>query len=250
MSFLLTTFQFAEIGLDAGSQEGENVFRQGDAFPLGTAAEHLQAGVVIRAGQFHGQAPAEFQGISCGLIHNSITCCRIYVRLIITFIMLSAIISTVLLSAALNVIPAPQETRLNGKETPVTAMDRCRVRFTKKLKPEEYILKVRRKSVRIKAGGPAGEFYARQTLAQERDNQGVLLRGTIKDSPRFGWRGYMLDESRHFFGEEFVMKTLDLMAYYKLNKFHWHLTDAPGWRIEIKKYPLLTRYPAVIRSVR
>ena len=154
--------------------------------------------------------------------------------------MLSAIITTVLLSASLNVIPAPNETRLNGKEAPVTAMERCRVRFSKKLKPEEYILKVRRKSVKIKAGGPAGEFYARQTLAQERDNQGVLLRGTIKDSPRFEWRGYMLDESRHFFGEEFVLKTLDLMAYYKLNKFHWHLTDAPGWRIEIKKYPELT----------
>ncbi len=150
------------------------------------------------------------------------------------------IISTIILSAALNVIPAPQEAILNGKEAPVEAAGRCRVRISRKLQPEEYVLKVSRRNVRIKAGGPAGEFYARQTLAQEIANQGTLLVGTIKDAPRFGWRGYMLDESRHFFGEEYVMKTLDLMAYYKLNKFHWHLTDSPGWRIEIKKYPELT----------
>ena len=154
--------------------------------------------------------------------------------------MFFSFISTIILSATLNVIPAPQETKLNGKEAPAEAAERCRVRIDSKLHPEEYILKVTRRNVKIQAGGPAGELYARQTIAQEIENQGVLLTGTIKDRPRFGWRGFMLDESRHFFGEEYVMKTLDLMAYYKLNKFHWHLTDAPGWRIEIKKYPALT----------
>ena len=154
-------------------------------------------------------------------------------------------ISTVILSAALNVIPAPQEAVLNGKEAPAAIAERCRVKTDNRLQPEEYILKVTRRKVRIRAGGPAGEFYARQTIAQEIENQGALLVGTIKDRPRFGWRGYMLDESRHFFGEEYVRKTLDLMAYYKLNKFHWHLTDAPGWRIEIKKYPGLTTTGAI-----
>jgi len=62
----------------------------------------------------------------------------------------------------------------------------------------------------------------------------------ILDTPRYGWRGIMLDESRHFFGRQQVEQLLDWMAFYKLNKFHWHLTDANGWRIEIKKYPLLT----------
>jgi hexosaminidase len=62
----------------------------------------------------------------------------------------------------------------------------------------------------------------------------------ITDSPRYQWRGLMLDESRHFFGKEKVKQLLDWMAYYKLNKFHWHLTDVQGWRIEIKKYPKLT----------
>ena len=62
----------------------------------------------------------------------------------------------------------------------------------------------------------------------------------IQDAPRFGWRGLMLDVSRHFYSKEEVMEFLDLMALYKLNKFHWHLTDDQGWRLEIKQYPLLT----------
>ena len=62
----------------------------------------------------------------------------------------------------------------------------------------------------------------------------------IQDTPRFEWRGIMLDVSRHFYTKEEVKELLDLMALYKMNKFHWHLTDDQGWRIEIKKYPLLT----------
>lgn len=62
----------------------------------------------------------------------------------------------------------------------------------------------------------------------------------IKDSPRFDWRGLMLDVSRHFFTVDEVKECLDLMALYKMNKFHWHLTDDPGWRVEIKRYPLLS----------
>ena len=61
----------------------------------------------------------------------------------------------------------------------------------------------------------------------------------INDKPRFSWRGLQLDESRHFFGKEYVKKMLDMMFMMKLNVFHWHLTDDTGWRIEIKKYPLL-----------
>lgn len=62
----------------------------------------------------------------------------------------------------------------------------------------------------------------------------------ITDSPRYEWRGLMLDVSRHFYSKEEVMELLDLMALYKMNKFHWHLTDDQGWRVEIKQYPLLT----------
>lgn len=63
---------------------------------------------------------------------------------------------------------------------------------------------------------------------------------SVQDEPRYGWRGVLLDVSRHFFDKEEVKELLDLMALYKLNKFQWHLTDDPGWRVEIRKYPLLT----------
>ncbi len=75
---------------------------------------------------------------------------------------------------------------------------------------------------------------------QPRGNNVAIQNCEIFDSPRYQWRGLMLDESRHFFGKQKVKQLLDWMAFYKLNKFHWHLTDANGWRIEIKKYPKLT----------
>ncbi len=67
----------------------------------------------------------------------------------------------------------------------------------------------------------------------------------IIDYPRFSWRGYMLDEARHFFGLETVKKLLDLLALHKMNIFHWHLTDDQGWRIEIKQYPKLTEIGSI-----
>ena len=62
----------------------------------------------------------------------------------------------------------------------------------------------------------------------------------IEDAPRFEWRGFMLDEGRHFFGKDEIKRVIDMMAIYKMNRFHWHLTEDQGWRIEIKKYPKLT----------
>ena len=96
----------------------------------------------------------------------------------------------------------------------------------------------------IVAGKGAGLFYGIQTLLQlipaDKGASIKLPCAQIEDYPRFGYRGLMLDVCRHFFSVEFVKKTIDLMAYYKLNDFHWHLTDDQGWRIEIKKYPRLT----------
>jgi hexosaminidase len=81
-----------------------------------------------------------------------------------------------------------------------------------------------------------------QLLKEAKKSEGGLSIpcAIIDDAPRFGWRGFMLDESRQFSGETAVKRLLDAMAYYKLNRFHWHLTDSPGWRIEIKQYPKLT----------
>ena len=97
----------------------------------------------------------------------------------------------------------------------------------------------------ITAAAPNGLFYGMQTLKQllpVESTNGVLEVPVvdIKDQPRFAWRGNMLDCGRHFFPISFIKKYIDILAMYKLNTFHWHLTEDQGWRIEIKKYPLLT----------
>ena len=111
------------------------------------------------------------------------------------------------------------------------------------LPPEGYRLIITPQNITIAAKG-AGLFYGIQTLIQlfPIDRSAVVRLPCIQveDYPRFGYRGMMLDVSRHFFSVEFVKKFIDLMATYKLNTFHWHLTDDQGWRIEIKKYPKLT----------
>jgi len=116
---------------------------------------------------------------------------------------------------------------------------------------EGYKLSVNLNCVTISAGTPAGLFYGSQTFLQMLPPQifspervGAVLWtapcSAISDSPRFQWRGFMLDVSRHFWTVSEVEQVLDLMALYKLNTFHWHLVDDQGWRIEIKKYPKLT----------
>lgn len=112
---------------------------------------------------------------------------------------------------------------------------------------EEYSLSVSEHNIIIKAGSSGGIYYAVQTLKQLLTlDDGVLYVPSLEitDSPRFSWRGFMLDESRHFFGKELVKKLLDVMSFYKLNMFHWHLTDDQGWRIHINKYPKLTEVGA------
>ena len=112
---------------------------------------------------------------------------------------------------------------------------------------EGYQLCVGKDGVQIKATTSAGGFYALQTLKQLMlfSEDGTIPFIKIKDAPRYSWRGFMLDESRHFFGKKKVKQLLDTMAMYKLNRFHWHLTDSDGWRIEIKKYPKLTSIGAI-----
>lgn len=110
---------------------------------------------------------------------------------------------------------------------------------------ESYYLETTKRGVLIKAGNEKGIYYGLQTLKQlmlfsnSESGRVVLPIITVNDAPRFGWRGVMLDESRSFFGMEKVKQLLEVMSIHKLNVFHWHLTDDPGWRIEIKKYPKL-----------
>ncbi|MBQ7295579.1 MAG: beta-N-acetylhexosaminidase [Clostridia bacterium] len=114
------------------------------------------------------------------------------------------------------------------------------------LKKEHYSLSTDEKGIRVWASGYEGAFYALTTLRQLMGSDiasDKLICPFVEiknDGPAYSWRGLQLDESRHFFGKETVKKYLDFMSLYKLNRFHWHLTDDNGWRIEIKKYPLLT----------
>ena len=111
--------------------------------------------------------------------------------------------------------------------------------------PEGYVLEVKPEIVTVSASTATGLFYGLQSLAQLAEHTGQRIPAvTIEDAPRFAYRGFMLDVSRHFRDKEFVKRQLDLLARYKLNRFHWHLTDGAGWRIEIKKYPELTDFAA------
>ncbi|MEG1616914.1 MAG: beta-N-acetylhexosaminidase [Bacteroidales bacterium] len=116
---------------------------------------------------------------------------------------------------------------------------------------EGYALEVTPQQIIIRASNAKGAFYGTQSLRQllpaaienTKRVKGVSWEipcVKIKDKPRFGWRGYMKDVSRTFYGVDVIKKYLDVMALYKMNVFHWHLTDDQGWRIEIKKYPELT----------
>ena len=105
---------------------------------------------------------------------------------------------------------------------------------------EGYILTVSQKGVTIQGGSAAGVFYGIQTLRKVLKESPVMPAAIVTDAPRFSYRGMHLDCSRHFFSTDFVKKFIDLLALHNMNRFHWHLTDDQGWRIEIKRFPELT----------
>lgn len=112
---------------------------------------------------------------------------------------------------------------------------------------ESYSLTSSPSRIDISAGDSRGLFYGAVTLWQLLSKQAggfVVPVVTIEDSPRFDWRGLMLDSARHYQPPEFIRKFIDVMALHKLNVLHWHLTDDQAWRLEIKKYPRLTEVGA------
>lgn len=154
---------------------------------------------------------------------------------------------------------ADRLSRVTGKQSLVSeGHSRTGINFVvdPALAPEEYSLVVNRKAVIIKASALNGFIYAIQTVKQmlpeeifsdslDQDEDWKLKCVVIKDAPRFAYRGMHLDVSRHFWSVDEVKRYLDVMQVHKLNRFHWHLTDDQGWRIEIKKYPRLTEKGAV-----
>jgi hexosaminidase len=143
-------------------------------------------------------------------------------------------------SSQFNMTPANEPAEINFIE----------LKIQPGFEPEAYELNITNKSIAITASTSAGLFYGVQTLRQmlsekiETRDKSVAAWSvpvaTISDKPTYSWRGMHLDVSRHFFSKEFLKSFIDRMALYKFNKFHLHLTDDQGWRIEIKKYPELT----------
>lgn len=132
-----------------------------------------------------------------------------------------------------------------------------KIALNERLAEEGYTLKVTTEGVEVKASTPAGLYFAFQTvkkvlpanvMAGVKDpkvGKYALPVVTIVDEPRFAYRGFMLDVSRHFFTVEDVKRMLEVMSYYKMNNFHWHLSDDQGWRVEIKRYPKLTEVGSI-----
>ncbi|MCD8182767.1 MAG: family 20 glycosylhydrolase [Bacteroides sp.] len=148
----------------------------------------------------------------------------------------------------LSTLPSPFNAGINGKRS-----TRENVIILRKMEegfsaPEGYTLEATPAQVLICSATDAGLFYGLQTLLQLAEPVGEaqwkVPSVRMEDAPRFDYRGFMMDVSRHFRSKEFVKKQIDALARYKMNRLHLHLTDGAGWRIEIKKYPRLTEFAA------
>ncbi|MEG1722628.1 MAG: family 20 glycosylhydrolase [Bacteroidales bacterium] len=165
------------------------------------------------------------------------------------FLFLALQILSIKVMAQVNLIPEPTEIKLmsgffkpdgyclrNLEQYIETTIDRS---LWDELGPEGYEISIQPDHTRLNAPSEAGIYYGMQSLKQLTSSDGIPC-CTIKDKPRFSYRGIHLDVSRHFFSKEQIFKILNELARYKLNIFHFHLTDNGGWRIQIDKYPELT----------
>lgn len=138
----------------------------------------------------------------------------------------------------LGIVPAPQ--KIVFKPGIVNA---CQIEFKKDtaLPKEGYRISISKKGIAVFSSTESGRFYAEKTLEQLKQGEQYPC-CEIVDEPKFPYRGFMIDEARHFFGKEAVKKIIDEMSRLKFNYFHWHLCDDQGWRIELKEFPELTEY--------
>ena len=147
------------------------------------------------------------------------------------------------------VLPRPQIVGKAGKADLTLSLDG-------ELAEEEYRLDIDRKGIELSGGSVKGVWWGLQSLTQillqgEKRGNGLLIAGcSIEDRPHFAYRGAMLDCCRHFFSVEEVKDWIDILAFHKLNTFHWHLTEDQGWRFEVKKYPRLTEIGSVASDCR
>jgi hexosaminidase len=147
-------------------------------------------------------------------------------------------------AADVNVIPKPAQIENTGRSTPIKAVER-ELTGSAAFGDDGYVLDSTGDTVRLTAHAPAGLFYAEQTLEQLFSSDRKTIPAVrITDVPRFPYRGVLLDSARHIQSLDYIKHTIDVLAHYKINRFHWHLTDDVGWRIEIAKYPKLTEIGA------
>lgn len=163
-------------------------------------------------------------------------------------------------SKTTNLIPAPAELALRpgniSSETLCNLPEKVKISskaLLRRLKDHEltdwqlkaaYWLEIGTRGVKIEAADPEGVFNARQSIKMMSYLDSTVSCCTILDWPRFQHRGVMIDESRHFQGKEFILKQLEMMSLLKMNRFHFHLVDNPGWRLQIDAYPRLTQFTA------
>lgn len=136
-------------------------------------------------------------------------------------------------------IPSPQQIETTGRYKVPLLNVKVRIDTTLSLPAEGYILETYKKGVRITARDERGAVWARQTLRQLTDSRGLVPSVRIVDWPAFAWRGFMHDTGRNFIPVEELKRQLRLLSQYKINLFHWHLTDYPAWRIESRRFPQL-----------
>lgn len=151
-----------------------------------------------------------------------------------------------------NVLPKPQTVKVSSGNHHHLAGSGIRFSDCGKIAKEGYVLKITPRAIKVQSSDAAGRFYALQTLSQMSGVDPENLENsdwtvdccTVRDEPRFPYRGLHLDISRHFRDKEFIKKQIDAMSKVKLNRLHLHLCDSEGWRIEISAYPLLTEVAA------
>lgn len=181
-------------------------------------------------------------------------------RFIITLVITLGVISTQADDYQTNVIPVPavyivhpgcvNGSRLSCQRKKVRISEKALLHYLGERKLADwqlksaYWLEIGEKEVRIVAADEEGVFYACQTLKMMEALDSMVNCCTILDWPRLRYRGVMLDESRHLQGKEFVKKQLEMMALLKMNRFHFHLVDNPGWRLQIDAFPRLTQLAA------
>ena len=139
------------------------------------------------------------------------------------------------------IIPQPNALRFTGGLCPA---QRPQIIHDDTIAPEGYQLTIACGSILLRCSTERGRFYAAQTLQQLRNSDGFLPCCVISDAPRFSYRAFMLDSARHMQTVDEIKRLIDTAALYKLNTFHWHLSDDQGWRVESERFPLLNEIGA------